>query len=487
MSTAIDIGPDRADAAVQGPATAAPQARRRSNGAARRGMTARHSEEETMNIAVKVDAADAASDAADEAAKAAATPLADINPANVTRFQDDTLWPYFERLRREDPVHFTADSEFGPYWSITRWNDIMQVDTDHEGFSSADGIGLPNLEAVAEQDKAFAAVGRTRRRSGAGFITMDEPDHGVHRKAVSPTVAPGNITKMAPLVRQRAGEILDSLPIGKEFDWVDLVSKELTAVTLATLFDFPDEDRRKLTYWSDLFTNMPGHGPVKSWQHKAEGAMECFAAFQELWNQRINGEPGIDLISMLTHNPATRTMSADEYQGTVVLLIIGGNDTTRNTISGSVYALNKNPDQYAKLRADPDRLILPMVSETIRWQTPLAHMSRVATRDMEVGGKTIRKGERVVMWYISGNRDETAVENPNAFIIDRERPRQHLSFGFGIHRCVGNRVAEMQLGIIWEEIMKRFPVIELVEEPTRTYSSFVHGYETMKVIIPARA
>jgi cytochrome P450 len=315
---------------------------------------------------------------------------------------------------------------------------------------------------------------------------MDEPEHSVHRKAVSPTVAPANIARMAPVVRQRAGEILDSLPIGVEFDWVDLVSKELTAMTLATLFDFPFEDRRKLTYWSDVFTNMPGHGPVKSWQHKAETAMECFGAFDELWNQRFDAEPGIDLISMLTHNADTRIMSQQQYHGTVVLLIIGGNDTTRNTISGSIYALNKNPDQYAKLRANPE-LITPMVSETIRWQTPLAHMSRVATRDVELGGKTIKAGERVVMWYISGNRDESVIENPNSFIIDRERPRQHLSFGFGIHRCVGNRVAEMQLTIIWEEILKRFPSVELVGEPTRTYSSFVHGYETMPVVIPARA
>ncbi len=428
-----------------------------------------------MNIAVKIDT-QAARD------EAWTTPLADLNPSKVARFQADTIWPVFERLRREDPVHFTAQSEFGPYWSITRWEDIMAVDTNHEAFSSAEGIGLPNLEAMAEQDKAIGP----RRRRGAGFITMDPPDHGPHRKAVSPTVAPANLAKMAPVVRERAGQILDSLPIGVEFDWVDLVSKELTAMTLATLFDFPFEDRRKLTHWSDMFTNLPGHGPVKSWQQKAESIFECFNAFQVLWNERVNAEPGIDLISMLTHNEATRNMTPEEYQGTVVLLIIGGNDTTRNTISGSVYALNKNPDQYAKLRANPE-LITSMVSETIRWQTPLAHMSRVATRDIEVGGKSIKKGERVVMWYISGNRDESVIEQPNDYIIDRERPRQHLSFGFGIHRCVGNRVAEMQLTIIWEEILKRFPVIEVVGEPVRTHSAFVHGYESMKVIIPARA
>jgi len=212
---------------------------------------------------------------------------------------------------------------------------------------------------------------------------------------------------------------------------------------------------------------------------------ECFSAFNELWNERVNAPPSNDLISMLAHNPATRDMPVDEYRGNVILLIVGGNDTTRNTISGSVYHLNKNPDQYDKLRADPG-LVLPMVSETIRYQTPLAHMRRQATRDVQLGGKTIEKGQNIAMWYISGNRDETQIADPDAFIVDRERPRQHMSFGFGVHRCVGNRVAEMQLTIIWEEILKRFPRIELVEEPTRSYSSFVHGYETMQVVIPAR-
>jgi cytochrome P450 len=440
-----------------------------------------------MNIAVNVDAADAA---AANAAEIYATPLAALNPGKASRFQSDTHWTVFERLRREDPVHFTPDSEYGPYWSVTKWNDIMAVDTDHEAFSSTEGIAMSTLESQKMMEhvtgRTVAAQRAAAKAGQASFIGLDEPHHGPKRKAVSPTVAPGNIAKMAPQVRERAGQILDSLPIGEPFDWVDLVSKELTAMTLATLFDFPFEDRRKLTHWSDMFTNMPGHGPVKSWQAKADARDECNSAFDALWNERINAEPSIDLISMLAHNPATRCMDADEFHGNVSLLIIGGNDTTRNTISGSVYALNKHPDQYDKLRANPD-LVLSMISETIRWQTPLAHMSRVATRDIEISGRTIKAGERVTMWYVSGNRDEEVIENPNAYDIERERPRQHMSFGFGVHRCVGNRVAEMQLTIIWEEILKRFPMIQLLDEPTRTYSSFVKGYESMPVMIPARA
>ena len=415
-----------------------------------------------------------------------ALPLAEINPARVDRFQDDTIWPVFERLRREDPVHFTPESEYGPYWSITRWNDIMAVDTNHLVFSSAQGIGLANQEQRKEEEAVMVQMGIPPRRDNAGFITMDEPDHAVHRKAVTPTVAPSNIAKMAPIVRERAGMILDSLPIGRPFDWVDLVSKELTAMTLATLFDFPFEARRKLPYWSDMIMNTPGHGPVKSWQQKMEAIFECFTTFQQLWDDRLNGEPGIDLISMLTHHPETRAMSSEQYQGTVILLIVGVNATTRKTISGSVYGLNKFPSEYDKLRANPS-LVTSMVSETIRWQTPLAHMSRVALRDVELGGKTIKEGDTVAMWYISGNRDESVIESPDVYRIDRERPRQHLSFGFGVHRCVGNRVAEMQLTIIWEEILKRFDRIELAGEPVRSYSSFVHGFESMPVIIPARA
>jgi len=409
-------------------------------------------------------------------ARAHDVPIEELNPAQPDLFVSDTIWPYFDRLRAEAPVHYTPTSDYGAFWSISRYNDIMAIDTNHRVFSSEDGITLMSLEAKAEAEK------RPTRQS---FISMDPPKHDEQRKTVSPVVAPANLERMAPVIRERAGVILDGLPIGEEFDWVDLVSKELTAMTLATLFDFPFEERRRLTHWSDMMTNAPGFGPVKSWEHKRQELDECFAVFRQMWNERVNAPPKFDLISMLAHGESTRNMDVHEYNGNLGLLIIGGNDTTRNTISGSVFALNRYPAQYDKLRAHPE-LIPSMVSETIRWQTPLAHMRRTATQDFEFGGKTIRKGDLVVMWYASGNRDDTVIADPYNYVIDRERPRTHLSFGFGIHRCVGNRLAELQLTIIWQEILRRFPSIELAGEPTRTHSIFVHGYETLPVLIPRR-
>jgi cytochrome P450 len=406
----------------------------------------------------------------------AAMAIQDLDPAQPELFAQDAIWPIFERLRDEDPVHFTDSATYGPFWSVTRWADILAVDSDHATYSSAEGTSL----LMVEGDMA-----RGSRKRGAGFIDMDPPRHDEQRKTVTPAVAPQNLALLAPLIRERAGRILDELPIGEPFDWVDKVSTELTAMTLATLMDFPQEERRLLTYWSDVMTTPPGHGLVETWEQKDRVVETCLGRFEALRLERLEGPPKPDLVSMLAHGAATRNMPVGEFHGNIMLLIVGGNDTTRNSISGSVYALNKHPDQYDKLRADP-ALIPGMVSETIRWQTPVAHMMRTATCDTELGGRTIRKGERVVMWYVSGNRDPREIESPDDFRIDRERPRHHMSFGYGIHRCVGNRLAELQLRIIWEEILERFPAIEVLAEPTRARSIFLRVIESLPVIIRSR-
>ena len=411
-----------------------------------------------------------------EAARAAvqAAPLASLDPLNAQLFVDDTVGHTFARLRREDPVHYTAENSLvGPYWSVTKYQDIMHVDTHPELFSSEWSLGGITLLNPPPGEQLPM------------FIAMDPPKHDDQRKAVSPIVAPGNLANMEVLIRERTRKVLDSLPRNETFDWVDLVSIELTTLMLATLFDFPLEDRRLLTWWSDVSTmnkqvNPDALGPA---ERMAElGKMLGY--FTKLWNERVNAPPRTDLVSMLAHGAATRNMAPMEFMGNLVLLIVGGNDTTRNSMTGGLLALSQNPEQFAKLRANP-ALVDSLVPEIIRWQTPLAYMRRTATADSEVGGKTIRKGEKVAMWYLSGNRDDTAIDKPDEFIIDRARPRQHLSFGFGIHRCVGNRLAEMQLRVVWEEILKRFDIIEVLEEPSRVRSSFVKGYDHMMVRIPA--
>jgi cytochrome P450 len=405
--------------------------------------------------------------------KAYSMPLADFDPGHPELFRTDTHWPYFDRLRKEDPVHYCKDSMFGPYWSVTKYNDIMAVDTNHGVFSSAAALGGITIRDAPRE---------LRREM---FIAMDQPRHSAQRKSVAPMFTPNNLDELAVNIRKRSASCLDNLPVNEVFDFVDAVSVELTTQMLAVLFDFPWEDRRKLTRWSDVATTIPGPGALVTTEDERQvELMECASYFARLWKERLNGPPKNDLLSMMAHAEATRNMDPQNFLGNLILLIVGGNDTTRNTMSGSLYALNKHPDQYKKLRENP-ALLETFVPEVIRWQTPLAHMRRTALEDVELGGKQIKKGDKVVMWYVSGNRDEEVIEKPYDFIIDRARPRTHISFGFGIHRCIGMRLAELQLKIIWEEIFKRFDRIDVVEEPKRVYSSFIKGYETLPVRIAA--
>lgn len=400
-------------------------------------------------------------------------PLEDINVNQGDLFEHNLHGEYFRRLRAEAPVHYCKDSASGPYWSITRFDDIVEIDCDHKTFSSEPSIGINDPVEGFEIPM---------------FIAMDQPKHDVQRKAVTAGVAPKRLADLQPLIRKRAGAILDSLPVGEPFNWVERVSIELTTQMLATLFDFPFEDRSLLTHWSDVATTPLQTATEEEVQEGQKTLIECLTYFSKMWADKAAQPPTFDFISLLAHNPATKDMIHNpmELLGNLVLLIVGGNDTTRNSISAGIVALNQNPDQYNKLISDPS-LIPNMVSEIIRWQTPLGHMRRTALKDVEFQGKSIKKGDKVVMWYVSGNRDENKIANPDAFIIDRERARQHVSFGFGIHRCMGNRVGEMQVRILWEEILKRFERVELLEEPKRVNSSFVMGYSEVMTRVVLRS
>jgi cytochrome P450 len=402
----------------------------------------------------------------------AATPLAQLDVSNPRLYERDEAGAYFARLRRESPLHYCAESDYGAFWSVTRFDDIVKV-------NSSDSIFSCNYELgghVLGYQKMFRDNGVDARM----FQSTDAPKHTEQRKAIAPVVARASVREMEDTIRRLCVAILDDLPVGDVFDWVEHVSVELSTQVLAKLFDFPWEERHLLTRWSDVAVTEPGFGIVSSWEERRASLEACFGKFAELWQQRAAAPPANDLLSLMVHSDGTKDLSPEEFLGNLINIIVGGNDTTRNSLSGAVLAFDSFPEQWQRLRADPT-LAATAAPEIIRWQTPISHMARTALADFTIRDTTIRKGDRVAMWYISGNRDETAIERPEDFIIDREKARQHLSFGFGAHHCVGFRVAELQLQIAWEEIARRFSRVEIVGEPVRVCSNIIHGYRELPV------
>lgn len=403
-------------------------------------------------------------------------PLDKLDPTDPMLFHRNEHWAYFKRLREEAPVHYCTESKFGPFWSITCYQDILAVDSNHKVFSSAGAVSLDDNVLTGEGDDA-TEIG--------GFIAADPPKHDKQRKIVTPAVAPSNVARLETIIRERTRLALSELPIGEPFDFVDRVSLKLTLLMLASLLDFPLDEQDKLKRWSDAISGVPGDGFITSWAHRDELLKEMAAEFMRLREERRTLDPAPDLISLIAHSPAAADMSSVDYISDVSLLIVGGNDTTRNSMSGSIIAFDEHPGEWAKLMANPG-LVESAVPEIIRWQTPVMYQARRATQDHEIGGQTIRKGDRVAMWYISGNRDASAIADPDRFIIDRERPRQHLSFGFGIHRCLGNRLAEMQIRVLWEEIIRMgWSRIEVVEQPVYAISNTLRGIDSLRVRIHA--
>ena len=399
-----------------------------------------------------------------------------IDPLDVSRaelYRDDIWQAPFRQLRAESPVHYVPKSDFGPYWAISSYRPIVEVESLPDIYSSETG-GI----SLADFDVNLPGAVKMPM-----FIAMDRPKHTGQRRTVAPAFTPSEMVRLSDNIRTRTADILDSLPWGEEFDWVDTVSIELTTQMLALLFDFPWEDRRKLTLWSDWAGDIELFKNEEQRMIRLQHLHECGAYFANLWNQKIGKEKTPDLISMMIHSDAMAEMDQMEFLGNLILLIVGGNDTTRNSMSAAAYGLDLFPDERAKLENDP-ALIPNAVQDIIRWQTPLAHMRRTATQDTMLEGQQIRAGDKIALWYLSANRDESIFgDDADRIVVDRPNARRHLAFGHGIHRCVGARLAELQIAVLLEEMAKRRMRVNVTGEPVRVAACFVHGYRKLPVKI----
>ncbi|TNE32838.1 MAG: cytochrome P450 [Alphaproteobacteria bacterium] len=399
----------------------------------------------------------------------------EIDPIDMTDpalYSQDRWQEPFRQLRRHAPIQWVPDSHFGPHWSVSTYKPIVHIEALPQLFSSSFEYGGINIALDAFKHMP----GEIRRPS---FIALDPPDHTSRRRTVAPSFGPSEVAEMAAEVRGRTAALLDSLPTDEPFDWVKEVSIELTTGMLAKLFDFPWEERSNLTRWSDLGANIELQRTSEGLMTRNAALAEMGGAFAKLWQDR-KANPGKDLISVMIRSDAMNHMDEDEFAGNIILLIVGGNDTTRNSMSGFAYGLHRFPDQRRKLEENPE-LIPNAVQEIIRWQTPLAHMRRTVTEDTDMFGPQMRRGDKIALWYLSANRDEDVFDEGEAIRLDRPNARRHLSFGYGVHRCVGARVAELQLNILLEELAKRRLRVNVLEEPTRVHACFVHGYTQMLV------
>ncbi len=398
--------------------------------------------------------------------------------SNSALYRDDTWQPIFAEMRAQAPVNKITGTPYGDFWNVTTVETIQHVESQPEIYSSSWRYGGITL---TEPPRDIAPEELEERRLPM-FIAMDRPEHTGQRRTVSEGFTPSEVAKMEAEIRARTQGVLDSLPWDEQFDWVDKVSIELTTGMLAILFGFPWQDRRLLTFWSDW----AGDVELSFARELAETRWQIFTEmatyFKGLWLDRMGKPPSRDLISMMIHSDAMNHMSPQEFMGNLILLIVGGNDTTRNTMSGIVHALDKFPDQRALFEADPS-VITNGVQECIRYVTPLAHMRRTATQDADLFGQQVKAGDKLALWYISGNRDESVFPNADKLDLTRENARRHVAFGYGIHRCVGARLAELQLRVLMEEMHERRMRVNLTGKVERTRNNFVHGHTRMEVTL----
>ncbi len=396
-------------------------------------------------------------------------PLSPIDVSQNALYVENTWREPFAQLRADMPLSWREDSPFGSYWSAVTHDLISEVELRHDVFSSRWDLGNITI-AEAVNGEGFP-----------NFIAQDPPIHTAQRRVIAPAFSPSQMLGLVAQVKARTKAIMDDLPIGETFDWVERVSIPQTLGMLCILFDMPFAEWRDIKRWSDWASGVSADNLTDEYRMEFLVQMtEMLGRFDRELEDRRTKPATDDLLSRMVHSDAMGHMEPMERIANIALLIVGGNDTTRNSMSALVEAFDRYPEELERLRVDPS-LIPNAAQEIVRWQSPVTHMRRTALEDTELGGQTIRKGEKVVMWYISANRDESVFPDAEQFDVGRSNARRHLGFGHGIHRCVGAKLAENQLATLIEEIVSRNIQIVPQGAPIRLASPFLHGFTQMPV------
>jgi cytochrome P450 len=414
-------------------------------------------------------------------AEAAAVDLSDLDV-----FERGAAWPLFDALRRDDPVHWNPEpAPNSGFWSVTRHEDIVAVDRDPQTFTSTKFV---NLEEV---DDELIEI----RRS---ILESDGDRHRALRKLLQRDFGGQTLLKYEEFLRGLTETTVDAALRKGEFDFVKEVSADFPIRVLARMLDVPDDDTGRLIDWGnrmigntdpDYADVLLGHADSDRYKHlpfRSPAALEVFAYGRELARQRRGGD-GDDLVSKLVNRVPVdgEPLTATEFDNYFLLLVVAGNETTRHTISHSMLALLQHPDQLALLQEHPE-LIPTAVEEMLRWASPVYHFRRTATRDIELHGRHIREGDKVVMWFASGNRDEEVFADPYRFDVTRT-PNDHVAFGKGSpHFCLGNNLARLEIRLMFETLLPRLARAELAGDVKRVRSNFVNGIKTLPLRVTAR-